>query len=398
MLKRVARWATWTVALGLSCLGCQVRGVIGSNETAASGPSDATSGSAPGTTSGDTTTSVTTRVTSESTTVMGSGSTEAPEDDEDSGKDPIFDVQAMDVPAVCAPPTMPSCDDGETWWSTVGLGCSEDGEGTFEANTLGGALAIHKGGLGAGHFAPREGERMLILSTGEASELALAPAELLSKHPDCDLLICPSSDLSGARQTLLPMPISPHAVSESRTCDEDPTLIGKGDCSNSLAEHWARGDGALDYSELRMRLEVPPNTDAFSYDFAFFSSEYPLFIDHNSEIYNDMYVAWLESENWTGNISFDENMNPITVHSVLLDHRTASDVCPECKAPELEGFTMEQHAGTKWLTTVAPVVPGEEIELIFAIFDLSDPQFDSFVLLDNFEWTCSDGPPVTVAG
>ena len=304
----------------------------------------------------------------------------------------------MDVPEVCAPPTMPSCDNGETWWSTVGLGCSEDGEGSFEANVLDGALAIHKGGLGTGHFAPREGERMLILSTGEADDLPLTPADLLQKYPDCDLVTCPSRDLSGARRALLPNPISPHAVSEARTCDEDPTLIGKGDCSNSLAEHWARGDGALDYSELRMRLQVPPNTDAFSYDFAFFSSEYPLFIDHDSEIYNDMYVAWLESENWTGNISFDEDMNPITVHSVLLDHRAASDVCPECKAPELEGFTMEQHAGTKWLTTVAPVVPGEDIELIFAIFDLSDPQFDSFVLLDNFEWTCSDGPPVTVAG
>jgi hypothetical protein len=111
-----------------------------------------------------------------------------------------------------------------------------------------------------------------------------------------------------------------------------------------------------------------------------------------------MYVAWLESEAWTGNISFDEDGSPITVHSVFLDYRTASAQCPTCQAPELAGFSMQEHAGTKWLTTRAPVEPSEQIEVVFAIFDLTDNMFDSVVLLDGFRWSCADGPPVTWAG
>ena len=144
---------------------------------------------------------------------------------------------------------------------------------------------------------------------------------------------------------------------------------------------------------------MPQAATAFQYSFAFFSSEYPLYSNHDIDAqFNDMYVAWLDSEAWTGNISFDAHGSPITVQSVLLDYRTASDQCPDCTAPELAGFSMERHAGTKWLTTRAPVRPGEEIELVFALFDLSDPNFDSMVILDDFQWTCADGPPVTWAG
>ena len=143
---------------------------------------------------------------------------------------------------------------------------------------------------------------------------------------------------------------------------------------------------------------MPPHTDALKYKFAFFSSEYPLWTDGVGEAYNDMYIAWLESEAWTGNISFDEMHNPITVHSVLLDYRSPSEQCPTCQAPELAGFSMRDHAGTKWLTTRAPVTTGESIQLVFAIFDLSDEVFDSAVLLDGFEWACADGPPLTWAG
>ncbi|HRZ79243.1 MAG TPA: hypothetical protein P5044_04480, partial [bacterium] len=50
--------------------------------------------------------------------------------------------------------------------------------------------------------------------------------------------------------------------------------------------------------------------------------------------------------------------------------------------------------GTKWLTTTAPVVPGETITLKFAIWDTGDTQVDSLVLIDNFRWNLetSTGP------
>jgi len=49
---------------------------------------------------------------------------------------------------------------------------------------------------------------------------------------------------------------------------------------------------------------------------------------------------------------------------------------------------MRQHAGTNWLQTTAGVTPGEQITVVFAIFDLADPILDSYIFLDNFKWGC----------
>ena len=41
-------------------------------------------------------------------------------------------------------------------------------------------------------------------------------------------------------------------------------------------------------------------------------------------------------------------------------------------------------------------MPGETIEVVLAIFDLDDVNWDSFVFLDNVRWSCSDAPgPIT---
>src|SRR5690606_42121782 len=53
----------------------------------------------------------------------------------------------------------------------------------------------------------------------------------------------------------------------------------------------------------------------FGYNLAFFSTEYPGYYQTG---YNDMYVAWLQSEVWTGNISFDEMGNPISLNAGFL--------------------------------------------------------------------------------
>ena len=54
---------------------------------------------------------------------------------------------------------------------------------------------------------------------------------------------------------------------------------------------------------------------------------------------------------------------------------------------------------TGWLTSQAPVSPGEEFTLEFMIWDAGDGILDSSVLLDNFTWvegevtTATDRPP-----
>jgi hypothetical protein len=49
---------------------------------------------------------------------------------------------------------------------------------------------------------------------------------------------------------------------------------------------------------------------------------------------------------------------------------------------------------TKWLTTDAPFVPGETMQLDLMIFDVSDGVLDSLALLDNFRWALA---PATVS-
>src|SRR5690606_31741518 len=104
-----------------------------------------------------------------------------------------------------------------------------------------------------------------------------------------------------------------------QTCADNPDLIGMGDCSNTIESQLA--GSVNDYTELRITATVPNGVNSFSYDLAYFSFEYP---DYYLSVYNDMYIGWLESEVWTGNISFDEMGAPISLNAGFLDYRDAN--------------------------------------------------------------------------
>jgi hypothetical protein len=362
-----------------------VRGIIGSNED--------TLGSTTSTTT-DSTSIGPTSVTSD--TISTSGTADATGTSDGSTGD------ILDVPMECDPPAPASCDDADDDpWHALGMGCPGDVDITPSFTGSDDAMMVISGPLGTSEvFQPREGDKMVVLSTGRATDLVLTPAELEMADPlGCaSPLSCPSTSLTPASPMLtLPEPLDVRRVSQVRDCGDDPNLIGRGDCSNSLESQWLQGSGARDYVELRMSAEVPPLTDGLQYDFALMSSEFPTYVEHESP-YNDMYVAWLESEAWTGNISFDEMGNPISATSVFLDYRAGLDpsTCADTpEVPELAGFAMQCHGATKWLTSSAPVRSGETITLVFALFDLTDAEFDTVVLLDNFNWTCNGVPPVT---
>ncbi|MCR9164778.1 MAG: choice-of-anchor L domain-containing protein [Nannocystaceae bacterium] len=315
-------------------------------------------------------------------------------DDEPVEPPVIFDFgQFPDVDgSFCGAPNPVNCDDeDDDPWHAIGLNCAAGPqvEGSFSGDPD--QIYVHEGNFGTSdEFPPREGEKFVILSSGIASEMVTTVGGTIG------------TSMGGGNLPDLPDPMTRVPVSGTETCADNPALVGTGDCSNTIDVQYAQGGTANDLAYMRLSAEVPANTFGFTYDFAFFSVEYPVYYQTQ---YNDMYVAWLESEAWTGNISFDEFGSPISLNAGFLDFKDVPggafndpECAAGCSAPELAGTAAQGHAGTRWLTTNAPVVPGEQIEVYFAIFDLADTALDSAVIVDNWLWTCDGGPPVTIPG
>lgn len=311
---------------------------------------------------------------------------------------PLFDVASGDDglgddgAVTCEAAEHVPCDDDDSAEHALGLGCP--GEPTALTTIRGprpGTFGVRTGLGSTSAFDPREGMRFAVIGSGYVADLDL-PGDDGPTH--CN----DATQLSYQSGQTLPAPIMPVDVGGS-TCDQTPSLVGTGDCSNTIQSQYEQGVSPYDYTEVRIEATVPAGASSLAFDFAFFSTEYPNFYGRQ---YNDMFVAWLESSTWTGNISFDDQGEPISLNAGFLDFRDATAGTPNdpsctngCTAPELHGSCMEGHAGTRWLTSTAEVQPGETITLVLGIFDLSDPNLDSYVFLDNLRWGCDEGPPTT---
>ncbi|MGH7297790.1 MAG: choice-of-anchor L domain-containing protein, partial [Polyangiaceae bacterium] len=139
--------------------------------------------------------------------------------------------------------------------------------------------------------------------------------------------------------------------------------------------------------------------------------------------FNDSFVAWLTSTAFSGtggdlNISYDAKNNPVSVNNGFFD-RCTPNATTGCQGTnkgtaacaggpnELEGtgfynlgnYCSGQSTGggaTGWLTTKAPVKQGETMTIQFIIWDTGDQNWDSSVLVDNFQW--QPGPTQTGTG
>ena len=304
----------------------------------------------------------------------------------DTDGNPCLEGAACDE---CVPLAHTPCDAGTSDpFHAMGVNCPGELQVTASSEGAPSAMGVRTAFGGTGEWNPREGSAYAVLGSGHVAELDNATPQFDS---DVFPTFC-NDDLGNAynKGNTLPPPLRTNNVAGD--CAEEPNLLGTGDCSNTINGQFTQGGSANDYTELRIVADVPPGNNSISYDFAFFSTEYPEY--HNSA-FNDMYIGWLESESWTGNISFDENGQPISLNAGFLDFQDDGG-----HLPEFVGTCMRRHAGTKWLSTTAPVTPGEQITLVFAIFDLSDSILDSYVFLDNFQWGCdgTETPKTTPVG
>jgi hypothetical protein len=148
-----------------------------------------------------------------------------------------------------------------------------------------------------------------------------------------------------------------------------------------------------DDAALAVTLRVPWFANGFSFDYKYYTSNYPNYICSQ---YVDWFVAILDPipEGQTdGNIAFDSYGYPIGNNNALLQFCTPNSAagCYSCErgTAELQGTGYENYAGSQWLTATAPAEKNTVITLRFAIYDSGDGTYDSIVLIDNFRWSVS---------
>jgi uncharacterized protein (TIGR03382 family) len=137
------------------------------------------------------------------------------------------------------------------------------------------------------------------------------------------------------------------------------------------------GSSAGDETQLELSLMAPKWANSFTFDFYFFSAEYPEFV---GSVYNDSFEANVASSAWTGNAAIDSVGNAVNINSVLFTVTNPSDLTGT-------GFEANRGGGTGWLSIVVPVTPSENVDFTMRVYDRSDGIYDSGVLLDGFAWS-----------
>jgi hypothetical protein len=143
---------------------------------------------------------------------------------------------------------------------------------------------------------------------------------------------------------------------------------------------------------LEVKLRAPSNATGYSFDFRFYSFEYPEWVCSS---YNDQFIALVNPPppgSINGNISFDAQNNPVSVNVAFFQ---VCDGCPagmaDLAGTGFDGEWFNDAGATVWLQTQAPVTGGEEITIRFAIWDTGDSALDSTALIDNFQWIATGG-------
>jgi hypothetical protein len=162
---------------------------------------------------------------------------------------------------------------------------------------------------------------------------------------------------------------------------------------------------------LEVTVRAPANAVGFSFDFNFFTTEWPAWI---CTTYNDVFAALLSpfpQGQTDGNITFDNQGNVVTVNNVFVE-ACACAGGPPCFAggkaftcplgatslfgTGFEGDGTTTNASTAWLTTSAPVEPNGEITIRWTVHDSGDSVLDTTALVDNWQWVAGVNPPPVV--
>lgn len=278
----------------------------------------------------------------------------------------------------------PQVDESSRRWGVISARwTSPDGTGKPSSDLLHGIVPNF-----GPSFMPRGGKTLLALSSG----VARAPGQA-GYTADC-------SDSFADKDGKFPMNFDP----SSPSCMFDDPATGTGDAV-----------------ALEVRVRMPSNATAISFDSAFFTEEYP---DYICTPFNDFFQVLVDPARAgaakDGNVVFDLDGNPVSVNNSLLracapgDHGGKTFACP-LGTDSLKGTGYDQcdqdsafpggglfggskdkaqiGASTSWLNTELAVMPGEIITMRFTIWDSEDTLLDSLALIDHAQFRLKTEPP-----
>lgn len=211
---------------------------------------------------------------------------------------------------------------------------------------------------------PREGSRILALSSGTARE----PGD-----PDYQPVTGADMGTDGLAPAGFPIDSpSCKVITEKDKATHDPAA-------------------------LEIAVRVPSNAKSFLIDFNYFTFEFPEYVCTK---YNDFFVMLqfpAPKNAQSGNIAFDGEGNPVSVNNAYLracSPQTAGGKQFDCPLGTglLDKTGFEDRAATGWLVTQSPVTPRGVITLRFAVWDMGDSVLDSTVLLDNLRFVPDEVP------
>lgn len=185
-------------------------------------------------------------------------------------------------------------------------------------------------GLGD-YYVPREGARMLVLSTGVAR---------------------PPSDPNW----------TPHF---SRSYHSDQPTGGM-ICGGTVAT-----GKCYDSIELTTTIAVPPNAHGFSFNHAHLSFLLPMTCTPFDDVFRTMVNALDSVRCSNGGEAFTPSCGAFFT----------------APSSALVGTGFENHGGTPWLRTSVPADPGTTVKLAFAVWDSQSGEADLESVIDHFQWS-----------
>jgi hypothetical protein len=143
-------------------------------------------------------------------------------------------------------------------------------------------------------------------------------------------------------------------------------------------------DGNPDTVVLHLRLKVPSGMRCMSFDFAFYSEEFPEWLNSS---YNDAFLA--EKDQTDIKKTYDPvTYNPIISSAYNFAFDSKKNTISVNTAFGVSGNTGCSYDGvTPLLKAQTPVTAGANVDIYLTIMDVGDNYVDSAVFLDNFQWS-----------